>query len=309
MHRFRFGLSVLPEMSQARLTDQARWAEDRGFSTLLVADHLAPRLLDPMPALAAAAAVTTRLRVGTFVINNDLRNPVMLAREAVTVDILSGGRFELGIGAGHMRSEHEQAGIPFDRGGVRVDRLTESVRILRPLLAGEDCVFEGGFYQVHSPGVPAPFQKPRIPLLIGGNGPRVHELAAQEAESVGFVGFSHRQGGRELDLSDTAPEALDRQVGRVRELAGTREPELNALIQVVRVTDSARAAADELAARGGWPDAGTLLASPYVLIGSVDSITEQLLARRERFGISYWVVFEHQGGRDLAPVVERLAGN
>ncbi|MGH7911231.1 MAG: LLM class flavin-dependent oxidoreductase, partial [Candidatus Dormibacteraceae bacterium] len=139
MRRFRFGLSARPEPSPGALQEQARWTELHGFSTLLVADHLVPDLLDPMPALAAASAATTTLRLGTLVINNDFRHPAMLAREAITVDALSEGRFELGIGAGHMQSEYDAAGIRFDRGRVRVDRLAESVGILNPLLAGEEC--------------------------------------------------------------------------------------------------------------------------------------------------------------------------
>src|SRR5438132_14203420 len=158
MAPFRFGLSVLPERSGAGVAEQARWAENHGFSTLLVADHLVPQLLDPFPSLAAAAGATERLRVGTFVVNNDLRHPVMLAREAATVDLVSDGRFELGMGAGHMESEYREAGIAFDRGRVRVERLAESVEIVKTLLAGEECTFEGRHYQVRGHRVPAPHQ-------------------------------------------------------------------------------------------------------------------------------------------------------
>ncbi|MBO0683388.1 MAG: LLM class flavin-dependent oxidoreductase, partial [Candidatus Dormibacteraeota bacterium] len=190
---------------------------------------------------------------------------------------------------------------------VRVERLAESVQILRALLAGEECTFGGRYYQLHGHQLPAPVQKPGIPLLIGGNGPRLHRLAATDADIVGFVGFSHRQGGEAVDLADMSPAALDRQVAQVREAAGERSPELNALVQLVAVTENRHRTAEELAARERV-DADTLLTSPYILIGSTDSIIEQLLARRERFGISYWVAFERRGGRELAPVVERLAG-
>jgi probable F420-dependent oxidoreductase len=292
------------------LAEAARWTEANGFSTLLVADHLVARLIDPFPALTAAAAATTALRVGTFVLNNDLRHPVMVAREAATVDLLSDGRFELGMGAGHMRSEYEEAGIRFDRGAVRVERLAESVRILKGLLSGGECTFSGEHYRVQGHGVPAPVQKPRPPLLIGGNGRRLQELAAREADTVGFVGFSHRKGGREVDLEDFGPEALDRQVAAVRDAAGERfaELELNALVQRAVVTDDPEAAAAELAAEDGWPDPEAVLRSPYLLIGSLDSIAEQLIERRERFGVSYWSLFDGRGGRDLAPVVACLAG-
>jgi probable F420-dependent oxidoreductase len=307
---FRFGLSTRPGGSAAELAEQARWAEGHGFSTLLVADHLVPEQLDPFPALAAAAAATEQLRVGTFVVNNDLRHPVMLAREAASVDLLSDGRFELGVGAGHMESEYLEAGIPFDRGRVRVERLAESVQILKALLSGEPCTFGGSHYRVRDHRAPTPRQKPRPPLLIGGNGRLLHELAAREADAVGFVGFSHRKGGRETALDDFRAEALDRQVANVRAAAGGRfaQLELNALVQRVVVAPDRRAAAAEVAAEIPGLDAATLLESPYLLMGSLDSITEDLLHRRERFGISYWVVFERRGGRDLAPVVERLAG-
>jgi probable F420-dependent oxidoreductase len=308
MRPFRFGLSARPEPTPGGLREQARWAELNGFSTLLIADHLVPELLDPMPALAAAATATTTLRVGTLVINNDFRHPAMLAREAITVDALSGGRFELGIGAGHMQSEYDAAGIPFDRGRARVDRLAESVRVLRPLLAGEACTVEGEFYQVRDLSLPAPTQSPHIPLHIGGNGPRLLRLAAEHADTVGLVGFRHVRGGREVRLSDFAPEALDRQVVAVRDAARGRDVELSVLVQTTSVTDTARSVAADVAARFGLPDADAVLASPYVLIGSVESLTEKLQSGRERFGVSYPVVFEARGGRDLVPVVARLGG-
>jgi probable F420-dependent oxidoreductase len=291
------------------MAEQARWAEDHGFSTLLVPDHLVPNLLDPFPALAVAAAATRRLRLGTFVVNNDLRSPVLLGREAATLDVVSDGRFELGLGAGHMQSEYREVGIPFDRGRVRVERLSESVQILKTLLAGEECTFEGRHYHVQGHRIPAPVQAPRPPLLIGGNGPKLHELAAREADVVGFTGFSHREGGREASTDDFDSDALGRQVARVRAAAGDRfgTLELNVLVQKVVIGEPS-AAARELARETGWPDAEVLLDSPYMLIGTPHSIAEELIARRERFGVSYVAVFDRRGGRDLAPVVARLAG-
>jgi len=302
---------VRPERSGAGLAEQARWAEDHGYSTLLVADHLVPEALDAFPALAAAAAATSRLRVGTFVVNNDLRSPVLLARQAATLDLVSDGRFELGLGAGHMESEYREAGIPFDRGRVRVERLAESVQVLKTLLSGEECTFQGRHYQVQGHRIPPPLQAPRPPILIGGNGPRLLELAAAEADAVGFTGFSHREGGRRTVLEDFGSVALDRQIALVRTAAGDRFStlELNVLVQMVIVTEDPRAAAEEAAREPGSPPAEVLLDSPYVLVGTRHSIGEQLIARRERFGVSYVVLFERRGGRDLAPVVARLAGS
>jgi probable F420-dependent oxidoreductase len=307
---FRFGLSTRGPGSSGELAETARWTEANGFSTLLMADHLVPGLLDPFPALSAAATATTTLRIGTFVLNNDLRHPVMAAREAASLDLLSDGRFELGLGAGHMRSEYDEAGIRFDRGAIRVQRLAESVQVLKTLLSGKDCTFSGEHYRIQGHRAPALAQGSGPPLLVGGNGRRLHELAAREADAVGFVGFSHRRGGREASLDDFGPEALGRQVAAVREAAGARFPrlELNALVQRAVVTDDPRAAAEDMAARDEWPDPETALRSPYLLVGSLDSIAEQLIARRERFGVSYWALFDGRGGRDLAPVVARLAG-
>ncbi|MGH9244088.1 MAG: LLM class F420-dependent oxidoreductase [Acidimicrobiales bacterium] len=309
MHPFRFGVSASAAASRMEFVDEARRAEDRGFSTLHVADHLVDQHA-PLPALVTAAEATSTLRVGTFVINNDLRHPVLLAREAATVDVLSGGRLELGLGAGHMASEYDEAGLDFDDGRIRVDRLTESVAIIETLLRGEACTFGGSHYAVRDHRIPRGIQRPRPPILIGGNGRRLHELAARHADIVGFVGFTHRDRATRVDLSDFGPEALDRQVARVREAAGERFPrlELNALLQRVIVTDDRRAIAEEEAAASpSVLDPALLLDSPYILLGTTDEMIEQLRERRRRFGISYWVCLAHHADA-LAPVVEVLAG-
>ena len=305
---FRFGVNVRTAGSHAEWADKARKVEALGYAVLLVPDHLA-ELLAPFPALAAAAAATTRLRVGTAVLNNDFRHPVFVAREAATLDVLSDGRFELGLGAGHMQSEYEQAGLAFDPGATRVERLGEAVAIVKRLLEGEKVTFAGRHYRVSDHSIhPRPVQRPRPPLFIGGNAPRLLTVAAREADIVGFTGIAFRRGGKEPDVSDFRASVVDERVRLVRETAGDRSLELNTLVQRVIVTEDRRKAAKELAT-GRWagltPD--DVLASPYVLVGTVDQMVDELRARRERWGISY--VTTHEPFIEaLAPIVARLAG-
>jgi probable F420-dependent oxidoreductase len=179
---FRFAVNVRSAGSWSEWAEKARRLEAIGYDLLNVPDHLAD-LPAPFPALVAAAAATTRLRVGTNVLNNDLRHPVLVAREAATVDLLSGGRLRLGLGAGSIRAEYEEAGLDFDRGAVRVARLAEAVAIVKGLFGGERLTFAGKYYRVRDHLIaPLPVQRPRPPLLIGGNGRRLLSLAASEAD-------------------------------------------------------------------------------------------------------------------------------
>ena len=308
MKPFRFGVNVRTAGSGADWADKARKVEALGYSVLCVPDHLA-ELLAPMPALAAAAAATKHLRVGTAVLNNDFRHPVLLAREAATLDVLSDGRLELGLGAGHMQSEYEQAGLTFDPGATRVERLAEAVVIVKRLLEGEPVTFGGRHYRVTGHTIhPRPIQRPRPPVFIGGNAPRLLTVAAREADIVGLTGITFRRGGKEPDVSDFRASVVDERVRLVRETAGDRSLELNALVQRVIGTDDRRKAAKELAV-GRWAQLTPeeILESPYVLVGTVDRIVEDLQARRERWGISY--ITTHEPFMDaLAPIVARLGG-
>jgi probable F420-dependent oxidoreductase len=305
---FRFGVNVRTAGSGADWADKARKVEALGYSVLCVPDHLA-ELLAPLPALAAAAAATKHLRVATAVLNNDFRHPVLLAREAATLDVLSDGRLELGLGAGHMQSEYEQVGLAFDPGATRVERLEEAVVIVKRLLEGEPVTFGGRHYRVTGHTIhPRPIQRPRPPVFIGGNAPRLLTVAAREADIVGLTGITFRRGGKEPDVSDFRASVVDERVRLVRETAGDRSLELNALVQRVIVTDDRRKAAEELAV-GRWAQLTPeeILESPYVLVGTVDRIVEDLQARRERWGISY--ITTHEPFMDaLAPIVARLGG-
>jgi probable F420-dependent oxidoreductase len=309
LNPFRFGVNVREAPSRAAWQDKARKVEELGYSTLLVPDHLAA-MLATIPAVMSAAAATKRLRVGTNVLNNDLRHPVLLAREAATMDLLTDGRLDLGLGAGYMRIEYEQAGLRFDRGRIRVERLAEAIGIIKGLLGGAEVNFAGQYYRVTGHRIhPLPVQRPHPPIMVGGNGPRLLALAAKEADIVNLTGITFTRGGTVPDMSGWRAAAIDERIRALREAAGERFGHLllSAQVQRVIVTDRRREAAEEL--RKSWKDlsAEEILEAPFALIGSVDEMVESLHARRERWGLSYFVTFEPYL-ETLAPVVARLAG-
>jgi probable F420-dependent oxidoreductase len=308
---FRFGVSVHDIKDRKAWIELARQVEDLGYSTLLMPDHLGEQL-SPLPALVAAADATSTLRVGSLVFDNDFRHPVMLAKEAATLDVLSQGRLELGMGAGWMKGEYERAGIPFERAGVRIARLAESVQIVKGLCGDDPVHFTGQYYTVDGQqGFPRPVQRPHPPIHIGGGGQSLLSLAAREADIVGFLPRA-RPDGQGQDLADATPEALDEKIGWVRAAAGARfdDLELGILVAQVFTTQEREQAAQFIAgtlAAGYDVSIETILQAPYVLIGSIDQICDDLQARRQRYGISYINVFENSL-EALAPVIERLAG-
>jgi probable F420-dependent oxidoreductase len=306
---FRFGINIRDARSRAEWQDKARKVEDLGYSTLLVPDHFSA-ILSTIPAVMSAADATTRLRVGTNVLNNDLRHPVLLAREAATMDLLTDGRLELGLGAGYMRIEYDQAGLRFDRGGVRVERLAESVLIIKGLLGGAEVDFAGQHYRVTGHRIhPLPVQRPHPPIIIGGNGPRLLALAAREADTVNFTGITFTRGGTMLEMSGWRVAGVDERVGAIREAAGHRfdRLELSAQLQRVIVTERRREAAEELRKRWTQLSVEEILEAPYALIGTVEEMVDALHARRERWGLSYFVTFEPYM-EVLAPIIARLTG-
>jgi probable F420-dependent oxidoreductase len=309
---FRFGVSVHGSKSRAEWRDIARQAEALGYSTLLLPDHLGDQL-SPIPALVAAADATSILRVGSLVFDNDFRHPVMLAKEAATLDVLSGGRLELGVGAGWLKPEYERAGIPFERASVRIARMEEAIRIVKSLFAHGPVDFAGRYYTITGlEGFPKPVQRPHPPLHIGGGGQHLLSVAAREADIIGFLPRA-RSDGQGQDIMDATPEALKQKITWVREAAGARfaDLELGILVAQVLTTEDREQAAHLIAstlARGFKVSTDVILQAPYLLLGTVDQICEDLLARRERYGISYISVFE-QSMETLAPVVVRLAGH
>jgi len=244
------------------------------------------------------------------VLNNDLRHPVVVAREAATVDLLTDGRLELGLGAGWMRSEYNQAGLRFDPGATRIERLAEAVVIIKGLLRGEKVTFAGRHYRVTGHAIhPLPVQRPHPPILIGGNADPLLTLAAREADIVGLTGIAFRHGGTHPDVGAFRAAAVDERVEIIRKAAGDRydRREMNALVQRVVVTDDRRQAAAELSGRWSELSPEDILESPHVLAGTVEQMVGDLQARRRRWGISYYLIFE--AGMDaFAPVVARLAG-
>jgi len=293
------------------LAERARRAESIGFHALVVPDHLIDQL-SPVPALAVIATATERLRIAGFVLNNDLRHPAVLAQDLASLDVLSGGRLDVAIGAGWNRAEYDAIGIPFDRGGTRVARLTEAVAVLKGCFADGPFSYSGAHYRIrdHDAG-PRPVQRPHPPFLIGGGQRRILSLAAREAQ---IVGLAPTVGTR----SDAPPRftraATEEQIGWVREAAGERFPELELNVYPssypVTITDRARAearrAADVLRERSGVElTEDEVLASPHLYIGSVESLVEKIIALREELGISSFLVGEME---EMLPVVERLVG-
>ena len=276
--------------------EKARRIESTGYATLLVPDGLRYTLA-PLPALTAAAMATRTLRVGTYVIANDYRNPVQLAKDVATVDLLSGGRFELGIGAGRpdAAEDNRMLGIPFDSGAVRVERLAESIALLKALLSGETGTATGpGYAAANAQISPRPVQQPRPPILVAAGKRRLLELAAREADTIA------------LGIPPTEPEArVAERIAWIREAAGSRfdQIELNLNLMAVGQQVPRYVAMQMNLTAEGLARAGAAAA----LTGTTDEMVDTLQRRREKLGISYLAVSDELM-EGLAPVVERLAG-
>ncbi|MCC5952959.1 MAG: LLM class F420-dependent oxidoreductase [Acidimicrobiia bacterium] len=307
-HPFRFGLQVSTAPDRTRWRETARAAEDLGYSTLTVADHLDDQFATT-PALMAAAEATTTLRLGALVWCIDYHHPVVLAKEAATVDLLSDGRLEVGLGAGWMASDYQQAGIPMDRPGVRVDRLAEAVTVMKGLLRGDTVTFRGEHFIIDGlAGTPRPRQAPHPPLLIGGGGRRVLTLAAEEADIVG-LNIDLRSGHIDETAGPTATaDATEEKLRWIRDAAGDRfeSLELQVRVHLAAITDDRRGLAEAVGPSLGLTTEQALH-SPHALAGTVDDIVEQCQQRREQFGISY-IGISADAMDAMAPVVSRLAG-
>jgi probable F420-dependent oxidoreductase len=309
--KFRFAaqLSKAPDGTGRSWTDQARRAEDLGYATLFMPDHFGDQLA-PVPALAAAAAATSTLRVGSLVFGNDYRHPVVLAKEAATLDVLSEGRFELSLGAGWMKTDYQEAGLTYDTPRVRVERFEEAVMVLQGLLRTDGPFsFEGTYYRVHEHMLlPRPVQQPGPPLIIGGGGRRVLSFAARHADIVSInVNLREGTGGPET-APNASPERTREKVAWVKEAAGERfdDLELNALIGFVMITDDASGIAGAMAPHFGI-STDEVLHIPLALLGTLDEMAEELEWRRAEYGISYWS-FEADSWEALGPVVAKLSG-
>lgn len=318
---FRFAVQSFSAASAREWRERARKVEALGYSALHLADHIlgpGPAIastnhpvqeLAAVPAIMMAAEATTRLRVGCRVFCVDYRAPAMLAKEAATLDLLSDGRLELGLGAGWLRAEYEATGIRFDPAPVRIARLAETTRALKALFAGDEVAFDGNDVRLHGfAGRPIPVQKPHPPIMIGGGGRRVLELAAREADVVSF-NFNNRSGVIGVDgvKTSTADETA-RKVGWVRAAAGARfdalELEIGAYFTFVGEA-AAGIASGMAGAFGLTPD--EMRRHPHGLFGAVDAIVDELERRRAAYGISY-VTVPDSAFEAFAPVVAKLSG-
>jgi probable F420-dependent oxidoreductase len=299
--RLRFGVrhtgSTLAEWQHV-----ARKAEDLGFSTLVVQDHV-DKQFAPFPALVAAAAVTSTLRLGTVVLNNDLRHPAILAKEAATVDVLTNGRLELGLGAGWLLADYQQTGLVFEAPSTRLARLAETVQICKAFFTEESVTFHGTYYQIEAlDAFPRTTQRPHPPIMIGGRQQRMLSLAARQANIVSISMLDPRGPGL------PKPPTYAEKVRWVRAAAGSRysDIELHANVSHVEVTAHRQAALAQLAARlQVAPE--DVLQSPTMLVGSVDAIVEQLHTWREQCDVSYFII-PSRLMETLAPVIARAAG-
>ncbi|WP_369167497.1 LLM class F420-dependent oxidoreductase [Streptomyces sp. R28] len=289
---FRFGVNLMTPAPADEWRAKCRRAEELGYDVILVPDHLG--MPAPFPALVAAAEATERPRLGTLVLNAGFWNPALLAREVATTDALTGGRLELGLGAGYVQAEHDTAGLPFGSPGERVDHLRRTVEELERLLGSEE-------YQ------PQPAQKPRVPLLIGGNGDRVLRLTAEHADIAAFGGAYPDPESTTGRVVPVTAEQLDERVTRYGKFAAGREEpaELNLLLQMVAVTEDRAGVVQPLVDRVPELTLEQVLELPILLVGALEQIVEQVLAQRERYGFSYLTVLEpHMEA--FAPVMERL---
>lgn len=313
----RFGVGVLAAPSRGSWLEMARKAEDLGFSTLLMPDHLFEQL-SPVPALAAAAAVTTTLRVGTHVLGNDYRHPVFVAKEAATLDLLSDGRCELGIGAGWLESDYSAAGLPLSRPGVRIERLAEAIAILKSAFGGETFTFRGRHYDVSDyRGFPLPVQRPHPPLIIGGGGRRMLELAAREANIVSInpnlatgryppaVSAEALQWG--VAGAGLGSVATSEKVAWVRDAAGERMSDIELSCFSRALVTSNRTQAVQRIADAVGMTADEISDSPHFLVGTPRQIAADLFRRRRQFGISYIIVGQ-AALVDFGPVIEEAQG-
>jgi len=304
---FRFGIQLSNASSGAEWAELARKAEGLGYDTLFMPDHFGDQLA-PVPALMAAADATTDLKVGALVFDNDYKHPVVLAKELATIDVLSGGRLIVGLGAGWMASDYEQSGIPMDAAGVRVTRMEEGIAVVKGCFAEGPFSFEGEHYTIAGyDGLPKPLQTPP-PLLIGGGAKRVLSIAAREAQIVGINPSIHSGHVDAAAAQNGAADETDKKIAWVREAAGDRyaDLEINILQFAGIVTDDRKGTAEMMAPLFGLPPE-ELETYPHACIGTVDEICESLEMRRERWDASYFV-FQGDTMEPLAPVVAKLSG-
>ncbi len=283
--------------------DVARRAEQLGFDIVLAADHVGTETA-PMPALAAIAAATSTIRLGTLVLNNDMRNPVQLAWEVATIDAISNGRFELGLGAGHTPQEYAATGIERSNAAIRKQRLRESVELLRALLDGDTVDHTGEHYRIAGARVRRSTQD-HLPILVGGNGRSLLGHAGAHADIIGLQGLGRTHADGHRHDVDWRSSRLEDQLRQVREGAGDRydDLEINALVQVVQLTDDRDGALAKICERVDGLTMDDAAETPYLLVGTVDQVMNHMITCNERWGINYFAV---RALDEFAPVLAAL---
>lgn len=318
---FRFGLQAFEATTAAQWFDLVRRVEDLGYSTLFSSDHYfgpgaisdasghRPVDLAPLTSIAMAAAVTTTLRVGCRVFACDFHHPVVLAKETATLDVLSGGRLEVGLGAGWVRDEYDGMGVPMAPAGQRIAKVGEYAELLRAHWSGEQLDVDTPHTHASGfAGLPVPVQQPGPPIMIGGGAPKILGLAGRHADivSLNFNNSSGRLGG--ASVASSGADQTAQKIQWIRDGAGDRFDQIEIEIggYFIAVGSGAATALDAMAARFG---VGTdeFATHPHAFFGSVDQICETLEERRERYGFSYVTVAQRYM-EEFAPVVAALAG-
>ena len=303
----------------AALIRAARRAEEMGYSALAMADHFMLPFA-PLIALQAVAGVTAALRLAQTVLDQDFRHPAVLAKELATLDVLSGGRLEVGLGAGWMRSEYDQAGMRFDPAPVRIERLEEVAIVLKGLFGPEPLSFSGKYFSIRElNGTPKPAQHPRPPIMIGGGGPKLLAVAARQADIIQVTPRIRPQSGPP-DVREFTAGSYARKLEWIGDAAGDRFADIELGVQLLNltITDDVDRALGDLMAQFPSTERRTgreldslkeeILSSPVVAIGSLDQVCDKLMAVRDSFGFSYFACPVHARPATLAPVIERLAG-
>ncbi len=280
MRPFSFLADAFEATSARELGERARAAEDLGVTTFVLPDHLVPQL-SPVPYLATVAALTERIRISAFVHNNDLRHPAVLAQDLASLDVLSGGRLDVAIGAGWNEPEYRAIGLSFDPIRVRQARLAEAIAVIKGCFGPEPFSFHGEHYTITDyDGFPKPVQQPHVPFFIGGGGRKTLELAAREADIVGLA--PRILSGQRADPDSITWAATEEKIGWARKVIDRMRERTGVEMTEQQVIDS-----------------------PHIFIGSIDRFVEKFSELRERLGINSFLV----GSLDeLGPVVERLAG-
>lgn len=313
MNPFRFGIINEQKKPPQDWIAHIKQIESLGFSTFLIRDHFVPDFFGeqyaPLSALMMAASVTSKLRIGTMVIGNDYRHPAILAKEVATIDALSGGRFEFGIGAGWLKSEYDKAGMIYDRNGIRVSRLAEAITIYKGLFSDAPFSFQGEHYCIDGLHItPQSTQYPHPPIMIGAGKEKMLKLAGREANIVGLLTTSVASGVVDLDPSERFADAARQKLAWVKDGAGARYDQLElSLIPSIVLTDNRQTEAQRLIERNHWQGVTIeqVLEMPAVFIGTIDEITQSMLDRRQQFGFSYYV-FSDDALETVAPIVEQL---